>query len=81
MLNIKELDKTQLQRANSVSFNNDRGDIRDKIYKSCIEEIIKWNISEVKKQKILDRLYQKNMEILKYEASFISDCIKKIWKY
>ena len=81
MLSIKELDKTQLQRANSVSFNNDRGDIRDKIYKSCIDEILKWNISEVKKQKILDRLYQKNMEILKYEASFISVIVSGPAKY
>ena len=81
MLSIKELDKTQLQRANSVSFNNDRGDIRDKIYKSCIDEILKWNISEVKKQKILDRLYQKNMEILKYEASFVSVIVSGPAKY
>ena len=81
MLNIKELDKTQLQRANNVSFNNDRGDIREKIYKSCVNEILEWNISEVKKQKILDRLYQKNMEILKYEASFVSVIVAGPAKY
>ncbi len=81
MLNIKELDKTQLQRANSVSFNNDRGDIREKIYKSSVNEILEWNISETKKQKILDRLYQKNMEILKYEASFVSVIVAGPAKY
>lgn len=81
MLNIKELDKTQLQRANSVSFNNDRGDIREKIYKSFVNEILEWNISEAKKQKILDRLYQKNMEILKYEASFVSVIVAGPAKY
>lgn len=81
MLNIKELDKTQLQRANSVSFNNDRGDIREKIYKSSVNEILEWNISEAKKQKILDRLYQKNMEILKYEASFVSVIVAGPAKY
>ena len=81
MLNIKELDKTQLQRANSISFNNDRGDIREKIYKSCVNEILEWNISEAKKQKILDRLYQKNMEILKYEASFVSVIVAGPAKY
>lgn len=81
MLNIKELDKTQLQRANNVSFNNDRGDIREKIYKSCVNEILEWNISEAKKQKILDRLYQKNMEILKYEASFVSVIVAGPAKY
>ena len=81
MLNIKELDKTQLQRANNVSFNNDRGNIREKIYKSCVNEILEWNISEAKKQKILDRLYQKNMEILKYEASFVSVIVAGPAKY
>ena len=81
MLNIKELDKIQLQRANNVSFNNDRGNIREKIYKSCVNEILEWNISEVKKQKILDRLYQKNMEILKYEAIFVSVIVAGPAKY
>lgn len=81
MLNIKELNKTQLQRANNVSFNNDRGDIREKIYKSCVNEILEWNISKAKKQKILDRLYQKNMEILKYEASFVSVIVAGPAKY
>lgn len=71
-MEIKELDKELIYRANSVSFNGNRGNLRKSTYQSYIEEISKWDISEEKKQKILDKLYQKNMEVLKLEASYVS---------
>lgn len=81
MLNIKELDKKQLQRANNVSFNNDRRDIRESTYKEYIYEVLKWDVSENKKQKILDELYRKNSEILNHEANFVSVIVAGPAKY
>jgi len=69
---IRELDKTLIERANSVSFNGNRGDLRVNSYKSYVEMILEWKISDEKKQTILDKLYDKNMEILRYEAQHVS---------
>lgn len=69
---IKELDKRLMETANSNSFNGNRGELRENSYKSYIEMVKKWNISDDKKQKIFDKLYDKNMEILKYEAQHVS---------
>ena len=71
-MEIKELGKNLIERANSYSFNGTRGDLREKSYKSYVEMILGWNISEDKKKKILDKLYDKNMEILKYESQHVS---------
>lgn len=69
---IRELDKTLIERANSVSFNGNRGDLRVSSYKSYVEMILEWKISDEKKQTILNKLYDKNMEILRYEAQHVS---------
>ena len=69
---IRELDKSLIERANSVSFNGNRGDLRETSYKSYVEMILGWKISDEKKQTILDKLYDKNMEILRYEAQHVS---------
>lgn len=71
-MEIKELDTRLIEIANSHSFNGNRGDLRKNSYKDYVEIILNWNISDIKKQTILDKLYEKNMEILKYEAQHIS---------
>lgn len=71
-MEIKELDKRLIEIANSVSFNGNRGDLRVNTYKYYVEMILNWNISETKKQTILNKLYDKNMEILRYEAQHVS---------
>ena len=71
-MEIKELDTRLIEIANSHSFNGNRGDLRKNSYKDYVEMILNWNISDIKKQTILDKLYEKNMEILKYEAQHIS---------
>ena len=65
-MEIKELDKRMIEIANSNSFNSNRGILRENSYKRYIEMVLNWNISDDKKQTILDKLYNKNMEILKY---------------
>ena len=69
---IQELDKSLIERANSVSFNGNRGDLREDSYKRYVEMILGWKISDEKKQTILDKLYEKNVEILRYESQHIS---------
>ena len=71
-MQIKELDKRMIEIANSNSFNGNRGTLRDASYKEYIKMILEWDISDVKKQTILNKLYDKNMELLKYEAEYVS---------
>ena len=52
--------------------NGKRGDVSAQSYKSYIDEVMSWDISEAKKQKILDKLYEKYSEILENEANHVS---------
>ena len=72
IMEIKELDKNLIERANSCSFDGNRGDLRESTYKYYVDKILNWNISEQKKQKLLNKLYDKNIEILGYEAQWVS---------
>jgi hypothetical protein len=80
MLEIKELDKKLIYRANSNSFNGTRGDNSAASYKSYIDEVISWEIPESKKQKILDQVYSKYSKILEYEASHVSAMVARTRK-
>ena len=80
-MEIKELDKRMIEIANSNSFNGNRGILRENSYKRYIEMVLNWNISDDKKQTILDKLYNKNMEILKYEAQHVSVMVAGPAKY
>lgn len=80
-MEIKELDKRMIEIANSNSFNSNRGILRENSYKRYIEMVLNWNISDDKKQTILDKLYNKNMEILKYEAQHVSVMVAGPAKY
>lgn len=80
-MKIKELDKRMIEIANSNSFNGNRGILRENSYKRYIEMVLNWNISDDKKQTILDKLYNKNMEILKYEAQHVSVMVAGPAKY
>ena len=80
-MEIKELDRKLIELANSHSFNGNRGDLRERVYKEYVEMILEWNISDIKKQKILDKLYTKNMELLNYEAQYVSVLVAGPAKY
>ena len=79
-MEIKELDKQLVDRANSNSFYN-RGTHCEEAYKSYVEEVISWEISDTKKQKILDKLYDKYSKILSYESQHVSVMVAGPAKY
>lgn len=80
-MEIKKLDECLINMANSVSFNGNRGEYREKTYQSYANEIVNWNISEEKKQQLLEQLYKKNMDVLRYEASHVSVAVAGPAKY
>lgn len=69
---IRELDKGLVQRANSNSMGGTRGDGSEYSYQQYAQRIISWPISDEKKQKLLDKLYEKWSRILSYEAQHVS---------
>lgn len=80
-MEIKKLDECLINMANSVSFNGNRGEYREKAYESYSNEIISWDISEEKKRQLLEQLYKKNMDVLRYEASHVSVAVAGPAKY
>ncbi len=80
-MEIKELDKDLIHRANYNSMSGTRGDASARSYKEYVDEVISWDISETKKQKILNKLYEKYSEILKYEAQHVSVMVAGPAKY
>lgn len=69
---VKELNADLVHQANYNSMGGKRGDLSNASYKECAEKILSWPVSEEKKQKLLDKLYEKRSEILKYEAQHVS---------
>ena len=53
-MEIHELNQDLIQRANNNSFYN-KGTHAEESYKSYINEVMEWPISDTKKQKILDQ--------------------------
>lgn len=80
ILEIKQLDKQLIERANSNSFYN-RGTNCENSYKAYVEEVLGWDIPETKKQKILDQLYIKYSKILSYEAQHVPVMVAGPAKY
>lgn len=71
-LEIKQLDGQLIHRANSNSFNGNRGDLSAASYKSYIEEVLGWKIPDSRKQKILDEIHKRFSKRLEYEAQHVS---------
>ncbi|MEG1894608.1 MAG: hypothetical protein RR162_00110 [Oscillospiraceae bacterium] len=80
-LTIKELNKDLIHRANSNSMSGTRGNGSNHEYNLYAERILGWPISDEKKQKLLDKLYEKRSEILKYEAQHVSVMVAGPAKY
>jgi hypothetical protein len=81
MLEIKELDKGLIYRANSNSFGGNRGDLSERDYKIYAEKILSWEISDTKKQSLLNKLYEKWNAILQQEAQHVSVMVAGPAKY
>lgn len=69
---VKELNPDLINQANNNSMMGKRGEVSEREYKACAEKIMSWPISDEKKQKLLDKLYEKRSEILRYEAQHVS---------
>ena len=78
---VKELNQNLVHQANSNSFGGKRGDISQNEYKAYAEKVMSWPISELKKQNILDKLYEKWSEMLRYEAQHVSVMVAGPAKY
>ena len=72
MAEIKELNAGHIHQANYNSFGGTRGDSSNASYKSYAENINSWPISEEKKQKLLDKLYEKYSRLIALEAQHVS---------
>lgn len=78
---IRELDKGLVHQANSNSFNGTRGDGSEHDYHVYANRIIEWPISDEKKQKLLDKLYEKWSAMLRQEAQHVSVMVAGPAKY
>lgn len=81
MIEIKELDKSLIYQANMNSMGGTRGDGSESRYKNYAAEIEGWKISDAKKQKLLDKLYDKWSELLSHEARHVSVMVAGPAKY
>lgn len=72
MIEIKKLNPDLIHRANSNSFGGNRGDNSEHDYKVYCNRVMEWPISEMKKQKIINRIYDKWCRILQHEAAHVS---------
>ncbi len=67
---IPELNKSHISEANSNSFYN-RGSNSEKAYLSYANEILSWDISDSKKQSLLNELHKRYGVKLRYEAQHV----------
>lgn len=81
MVTVKELNPDLIHQANYNSMMGKRGDLSKAGYESYAEKIQSWPISDEKKQKLLDKLYEKWSEMLKYEAQHVSVAVAGPAKY
>ena len=72
---VKELNKELISRANSISMMGTRGDSSEASYKADAARILSWPISDEKKQKLVDKLYEKCSEKLRHEAQHVSPIV------
>ena len=71
-LTVKGLNKEHIWLANSNSMSGTRGDHSDFEYHQYANKILSWNISDEKKRKLLDKLYDKWSVMLSHEAQHVS---------
>ena len=69
---VKELNQSLINQANNNSMSGTRGNGSVAGYKELADKVQTWPISEAKMQSLLDKLYQKYSEILKYTAQHVS---------
>jgi hypothetical protein len=80
-LNIKPLNSDNVHAANSHSFGGRRGLNSERSYNAYAKEITEWSVSVEKRQQLLDKLYAKWSDILRYEAQHVSVIVAGPSKY
>ena len=78
---VHELSKDLIHRSNYNSFAGKRGDISQSSYLVYVEKIKKWDITFENKQKLLNTLFKKWSELLKYESQHVSVMVAGPAKY
>ena len=78
---VKPLDKNLIHSANSNSMGGKRGDISAHDYEVYAGKILSWEISDTKKQQLLNKLHEKWTEILRHEAQHVSVMVAGPAKY
>lgn len=71
-ISIRPLAPSLVHQANMNSMGGKRGDLSVTSYESYCERVLSWPISDEKKQKIIDQIYQKLSEQLRHEARHVS---------
>lgn len=71
-MEIKKLNKDLIKKANNNSFGGKRGEITENDYKVYCERVVKWNLSDKKTQKIIDKIYAYFSKSLALEAEHVS---------
>ena len=69
---IKELRKDLIESANNSSFGGKRGDIEEHEYKVYCDRVLSWKLSEIKTQKIIDKVYDYFSKAISLEAQHVS---------
>lgn len=69
---IKPLDANLVHQANNNSFGGNRGDLSVGDYEIYCGRVLAWPISDEKKQKIVDQVYEKCSAILRHESRHVS---------
>ena len=72
MVSIKELNQECIHRANYNSMSGKRGDGHLHDYTIYCNRIMEWPISDEKKQKLLDKLYEKFNRLIQLDAQHVS---------
>ena len=78
---VRELNRQQIEQANNNSMGGTRGDGSEHDYKVYAQRILDFQISDDKKQKLLDVLYEKWSKLLSYEAQHVSVMVAGPAKY
>lgn len=80
-MEVKELNQDLVYQANYNSFSGKRGDISKSEYQAYVDKVLSWPVSDEKKEKILNKLYEKWSEMLRYEAQHVSVMVAGPAKY
>ena len=80
-INVRPLDQSLVHQANMNSMSGKRGELAVTSYEGYCERVLSWPISDEKKQKIVDQIYTKCSEQLRYEARHVSVAVAGPAKY